>query len=40
MNNERVTDAEATVPASALLHGRFVVLRRGKRTLAGAELQA
>ena len=31
LNNERITDGEATVPASALLHGRFLVLRRGKR---------
>jgi tyrosyl-tRNA synthetase len=38
INNERVTDAEAVVPESALLHGRFLVLRRGKRTFAGAEL--
>jgi tyrosyl-tRNA synthetase len=38
INNERVTDAEAVPPSTALLHGRFLVLRRGKRTLAGAEL--
>ena len=38
VNNERVTDGEAVPPASALLHGRFLVLRRGKRTLAGVEL--
>jgi tyrosyl-tRNA synthetase len=38
VNNERVRDVEATVSPSALLHGRFLVLRRGKRTLAGAEL--
>ncbi|MEQ4302080.1 tyrosine--tRNA ligase [Plantactinospora sp. B6F1] len=38
VNNERVTDVEATVPAEALLHGRFLVLRRGKRTFAGVEL--
>jgi tyrosyl-tRNA synthetase len=38
LNNERVTDAEALVPQSALLHGQFLVLRRGKRTLAGVEL--
>ncbi|ATO85646.1 tyrosyl-tRNA synthetase [Actinoplanes sp. SE50] len=40
LNNERITDAEATVPAAALLHGRFLVLRRGKRTFAGVELTA
>jgi tyrosyl-tRNA synthetase len=38
VNNERVTDAEAVPAESALLHGKFLVLRRGKRTLAGAEL--
>ncbi|MDQ7910892.1 tyrosine--tRNA ligase [Phytohabitans sp. ZYX-F-186] len=40
VNNERVTDAEATVPADALLHGRYLVLRRGKRTFAGVEVEA
>jgi tyrosyl-tRNA synthetase len=38
VNNERVSDAEATVSPEALLHGRFLVLRRGKRTFAGVEL--
>jgi len=38
VNNERVTDPEAVVPASSLLHGRFLVLRRGKRTFAGVEV--
>jgi tyrosyl-tRNA synthetase len=38
VNNERVSDADAPVPASALLHGRFLVLRRGRRTIAGVEL--
>jgi tyrosyl-tRNA synthetase len=38
VNNERVTDAEATVSPQALLHGRFLVLRRGKRTFAGVEV--
>ncbi|MEV0731769.1 tyrosine--tRNA ligase [Polymorphospora sp. NPDC050346] len=38
LNNERVTDVEATVAPEALLHGRFLVLRRGKRTFAGVEL--
>ncbi|MFI7376042.1 tyrosine--tRNA ligase [Actinoplanes sp. NPDC049668] len=37
LNNERITDPEATVPESALLQGRFLVLRRGKRTFAGVE---
>jgi tyrosyl-tRNA synthetase len=38
LNNERVTDGEAVVPSSALLHGRWLVLRRGKRSIAGVEL--
>ncbi|WP_033341021.1 tyrosine--tRNA ligase [Catenuloplanes japonicus] len=38
VNNERVTDNEATVPQDALLHGRFLVLRRGKKSFAGVEL--
>jgi len=37
VNNERVTDVDAVPPASALLHGRFLVLRKGKRTFAGVE---
>ncbi|MGX6607562.1 tyrosine--tRNA ligase [Micromonosporaceae bacterium Da 78-11] len=39
VNNERITDGEAVLPVSALLHGRFLVLRRGKRTFAGVEYQ-
>jgi tyrosyl-tRNA synthetase len=39
INNVRVTDAEATVPDDALLHGRWLVLRRGKKTIAGVELR-
>jgi tyrosyl-tRNA synthetase len=38
VNNERVTDAEAAVSRESLLHGRFLVLRRGKRTFAGVEV--
>jgi tyrosyl-tRNA synthetase len=38
INNERVTEADAVVPEDALLHGRWLVLRRGKRTIAGVEL--
>ena len=38
LNNVRVTDPEA-VPATAdLLHGRWLVLRRGKKTIAGVEI--
>jgi tyrosyl-tRNA synthetase len=35
INNERVADAEAALPEP--LHGRYLVLRRGKRTIAGVE---
>jgi tyrosyl-tRNA synthetase len=38
VNNARVSDVEAKVTDDALLHGRFLVLRRGKRTVAGVEL--
>ncbi|MFD0890806.1 S4 domain-containing protein, partial [Streptosporangium algeriense] len=38
LNNVKVTD-EAYVPsAEDLLHGRFLVLRRGKRSVGGVEL--
>jgi tyrosyl-tRNA synthetase len=37
LNNQRVAEADAPVPAEALLHGRWLVLRRGKRTVAGVE---
>lgn len=38
VNNERVSDPESVVPHASLLHGRFLVLRRGRRTIAGVEL--
>jgi tyrosyl-tRNA synthetase len=38
VNNVRVSDVDSTVTDEALLHGRFLVLRRGKRTVAGVEL--
>jgi tyrosyl-tRNA synthetase len=38
VNNERVTDADAVVPSTTLLQGRFLVLRKGKRTFAGVEV--
>ncbi len=38
VNNVRVTDPEAALSVDQLLHGRWAVLRRGKRTLAVAEL--
>ena len=38
LNNERVLDSDAVVSSSALLHGRWLVLRRGKRRVAGVEV--
>ncbi|MGO9082413.1 MAG: tyrosine--tRNA ligase [Streptosporangiaceae bacterium] len=39
LNNVKVTAADATPSAADLLHGRFLVLRRGKRTLGGVDLR-
>ncbi|RKT11242.1 tyrosyl-tRNA synthetase [Streptomyces sp. 1114.5] len=38
LNNVKVTDEEAVPTEADLLHGRWLVLRRGKRNLAAAEL--
>jgi tyrosyl-tRNA synthetase len=38
VNNVRVSDPEATFGASELLHGRWLVVRRGKKTVAGVEM--
>jgi len=38
LNNVRVTDVDAVPSASDLLLGRFLVLRRGKRTVGGVEV--
>jgi tyrosyl-tRNA synthetase len=38
VNNRKVTTEDETVGESTLLHGRWLVLRRGRRTLAAAEL--
>jgi tyrosyl-tRNA synthetase len=38
LNNERVTDEHAVPAAEQLLHGRFLVLRRGKRTVGAVEV--
>ncbi|MEU8511456.1 tyrosine--tRNA ligase [Kitasatospora sp. NPDC048722] len=40
LNNVKVTDEEAVPTETDLLHGRWLVLRRGKRNLAAAELTA
>ncbi|HET7327843.1 MAG TPA: tyrosine--tRNA ligase [Nocardioidaceae bacterium] len=38
LNNERVTDPDFTPRRESLLHGRWLVLRKGKRTMAGVEV--
>jgi tyrosyl-tRNA synthetase len=38
LNNVKVLDTEAAPELSDLLHGRFLVLRRGKRTVGGVEI--
>jgi tyrosyl-tRNA synthetase len=38
LNNRKVTDENARPAAEDLLHGRFLVLRRGKRTVGGVEV--
>jgi tyrosyl-tRNA synthetase len=40
LNNEKVTDVEAVPGERDLLHGRFLVLRHGKRTIGGIEITA
>jgi tyrosyl-tRNA synthetase len=39
LNNLKVTDVDATPEPADLLHGRFLVLRRGKRTVGGIEVR-
>ena len=38
LNNRKVTEPDARPGAADLLHGRFLVLRRGKRTVGGVEV--
>jgi tyrosyl-tRNA synthetase len=40
VNNERVVEADAPVAPTVLLHGRWLVLRRGRRTVAGVDVVA
>lgn len=40
LNNAKVADEDAVATAADLLHGRWLVLRRGKRNLAAVELIA
>jgi tyrosyl-tRNA synthetase len=37
LNNRKVADEDARPAVADLLHGRFLVLRRGRRTVAGVE---
>jgi tyrosyl-tRNA synthetase len=39
LNNERVEDADAAPAASDLLHGGFLVLRRGRKTVGAVEVE-
>jgi tyrosyl-tRNA synthetase len=39
VNNAKVTDQDAVLGADQLLHGRYAVLRRGKKSLAVATLE-
>jgi tyrosyl-tRNA synthetase len=38
LNNQKITDVDAIPTASDLLHGRFLILRRGKRTVGAVEV--
>jgi tyrosyl-tRNA synthetase len=38
INNTKITDADAQLTPGDLLHGRWAVLRRGKRSVAGVEM--
>ena len=38
LNNQKVTDVDALPTAGDLLHGRFLILRRGKRTVGAVEV--
>ena len=40
VNNAKVSDPDAVIAASELLHGRYLLLRRGKKNLATVEVAA
>ena len=40
LNNERVSDIDREVGAADLLHGRWLVLRRGRKSMAGVDASA
>ena len=39
VNNTKVTDPDAVIPGAELLHGRYLLLRRGKKNLATVEVE-
>jgi tyrosyl-tRNA synthetase len=39
LNNRKITDPDAVLGIADMLHGRWVVVRRGKRSVAGARLE-
>ncbi|MDI3279591.1 tyrosine--tRNA ligase, partial [Arthrobacter sp. AL08] len=38
VNNEKVSDPEAVISEAELLHGQYLLLRRGKKNLATVEV--
>jgi tyrosyl-tRNA synthetase len=38
VNNEKVLDPEVMIPEGELLHGQYLLLRRGKKSLAIVEV--
>jgi tyrosyl-tRNA synthetase len=40
LNNRKITDVDAVVRPDDLLHGRYLVLRRGKRTVGMVEIRS
>ena len=40
VNNAKISDADAVIPPEQLLHGRYLLLRRGKKNLATVEVSA
>jgi tyrosyl-tRNA synthetase len=38
LNNRKITSEDAVPAREDLLHGRYIVLRRGKRTIGGIEV--
>jgi tyrosyl-tRNA synthetase len=38
VNNEKVLDPDAVIPVDELLHGQYLLVRKGKKTLALARV--